>query len=65
MRAKSHVRFTPESGHVRCTNPCLLWANSGHRTASFNHFIGTSEKHGRHGKAERTGSPEIEHELEA
>jgi hypothetical protein len=25
------VRFTPESGHVRCTRPCLLWANSGHR----------------------------------
>src|SRR5262249_22764059 len=28
--AKGHVRFTPESGHVRCTSPCLLWANSGH-----------------------------------
>jgi len=25
--AKRHVRFTPESGHVRCTGPCLLWAN--------------------------------------
>src|SRR5262245_29946334 len=25
--AKSHVRFTPKSGHVRCTSPCLLWAN--------------------------------------
>ena len=25
-----HVRFTPESGHVRCTSLCLLWANSGH-----------------------------------
>jgi hypothetical protein len=24
------VRFTPESGHVQCTRPCLLWANSGH-----------------------------------
>src|SRR5262249_40958998 len=20
---------TPESGHVQCTTPCLLWANSG------------------------------------
>ncbi len=28
--AKSHVRFTPESGHVQCTGPCLLSANSGH-----------------------------------
>src|SRR5262245_39113522 len=25
------VRFTPESGHVRCNGSCLLWANSGHR----------------------------------
>ena len=24
------VRFTPNSGHVRCTRPCLLCANSGH-----------------------------------
>ena len=29
--AKSHVRFTPKSGHVRCTRRCLLCANSGHR----------------------------------
>jgi hypothetical protein len=24
-----HVRFTPESGHVQCINPCPLWAKSG------------------------------------
>jgi hypothetical protein len=28
--AKSHVCFTPESGHVQCTSSCLLWARSGH-----------------------------------
>src|SRR5215471_10840779 len=28
--ARGHVCFTPESGHVQCTSPCLLWANSGH-----------------------------------
>jgi hypothetical protein len=28
--AKSHVRFAPESGHVRCTSSCLLCAKSGH-----------------------------------
>jgi hypothetical protein len=28
--AKSNVRFAPESGHVRCTSLCLLWAKSGH-----------------------------------
>jgi hypothetical protein len=27
---RNDVRFTPESGHVRCTSACLLWANSGH-----------------------------------
>jgi hypothetical protein len=25
-----NVRFTPESGHVRCNEGCPLWANSGH-----------------------------------
>jgi hypothetical protein len=29
--AKSHVRFTLKSGHVRCNLECPLWANSGHR----------------------------------
>ena len=28
--AKDHVRFTPESGHVRCTSSCPLCAKSGH-----------------------------------
>ena len=28
--ANGHVRFTLNSGHVRCTGSCLLWANSGH-----------------------------------
>ena len=28
--AKGHVRFTPESGHVRCKQECPLCANSGH-----------------------------------
>jgi hypothetical protein len=29
-RAQGNVCFTPESGHVRCNDECLLWANSGH-----------------------------------
>ena len=29
-KAKGHVRFTPNSGHVQCTSPCLLCAISGH-----------------------------------
>jgi hypothetical protein len=28
--AKGHVRFTPESGHVRCNQRCPLWTKSGH-----------------------------------
>ena len=28
--ARAHVRFTPESGHVRCNSLCPLWAKSGH-----------------------------------
>src|SRR5262249_17968915 len=28
--AKRHVRFTPESGHMRCSSRCPLWAKSGH-----------------------------------
>ena len=27
---KGHVRFTPESGHVRRNYECPLWAKSGH-----------------------------------
>ena len=32
--AKSHVRFTPESGHVQCTHACPLSAKSGHSNRS-------------------------------
>jgi hypothetical protein len=30
----SDVRFTPESGHMRCNQGCPLWANSGHQSYS-------------------------------
>ena len=29
--AKGQVRIAPESGRVRCTSSCPLWANSGRR----------------------------------
>src|SRR4029453_13848484 len=32
--ASTHVRFAPESGHVQCKSPCLLWAISGHGVPS-------------------------------
>src|SRR5262249_52558858 len=28
--AQGHVCLAPESGHVRCTSACRLWAKSGH-----------------------------------
>jgi hypothetical protein len=33
------VRFTPESGHVRCISSCPLRAISGHH-ALFDHLVG-------------------------
>ena len=35
--AKRYVRFTPKSGHVRCTSACPLSANSGHWLSRNNH----------------------------
>ena len=43
--ALRHVRFTPESGHVRRTSLCLLWAKNGHRL--LDHLL----------RGLRTGSP--------
>ena len=37
LRCDSHVRSTPESGHVRCKERCPLCANSGHRFGSLLH----------------------------
>ena len=30
LRCGSHVRLTPESGHMQCNNKCPLNAKSGH-----------------------------------
>jgi hypothetical protein len=34
----ANVRFTPESGHVRCNSVCPLCAKSGHRFKFFDHL---------------------------
>ena len=39
--AKRHVRFTPKSGHVRCTSRCPLSANSGHARCHSTVRLGT------------------------
>jgi hypothetical protein len=53
--ATSHVRFTPESGHVRCNYGCPLWPDSEpkiklpspedrrERIQMFQHFFSNSE----------------------
>ena len=36
------VRYYPNSGHVRCTSPCPLSANSGHRL--FDHLVSAANQ---------------------
>jgi len=39
------VCFTPESGHVRCTSPCLLWARADiHEQTFFTEFTCLAHK---------------------
>jgi hypothetical protein len=40
--AKRHVRFTLNSGHVRCKEGCPLSANSGHALTYINITVGTT-----------------------
>src|SRR5262249_35832527 len=66
--ARGHVCFTPESGHVRCNSPCLLWAKSGHEQSQqsnrlFDHLVGLCEQRLRNGEPDRPGSLEVEHQL--
>ena len=61
--AIGHVRFTPETGHVQCTSPCLLWANSGHHRL-FDHLVGASKQCWRHRKADVSRGLEIDEQRE-
>src|SRR5262249_17390858 len=64
--ALGHVCFTPESGHVQCSNACLLWANSRLMQCNnrlFDHFVGSHQQRWRNCKAERLGSLEVDHQL--
>src|SRR5262249_209104 len=64
---KSHVRFTPESGHVRCKGECPLWAKSDSCTAAkgwlFDHLVGAREQRRRHREAELLCRFEIDHQF--
>ena len=52
--AKGHVRFTPESGHVRCKQECPLSAKSGHRKI-FDRYSSHPKKRIRRGYIGRAG----------
>src|SRR5215475_11894042 len=65
--ANGHVCFTPESGHVRCKSPCLLWAKSGlmqrSKRSLFDHLFGARDQRRRHDEAGRLGGFEVDHKL--
>src|SRR5262245_52835522 len=56
--AKSDVRFTPKSGHVRCKNECPLRANSGH-CQLLDHLVGTGKHRRWYREAKCLGGFEI------
>ena len=58
--AHGDVRFTPESGHVQCTRPCPLCANSGHFARLLDQLIGACEQWQGYREAERLGSLEVD-----
>ena len=64
LRAKSHVRFTPESRHVRCTSRCPLGANSEHWPSLLDHFVGAGKQYRRHRDTKRPCSGDIDDEIE-
>jgi hypothetical protein len=60
LHPANDVRFTPESGHVRCSQGCPLWAISGHW-----HAIRSSRRRAlalpqAHVEAERLGRLQID-----
>ena len=52
--AIGHVRYAPESGHVRCNCGCPIWAKSGH-SQLFDHLVGAQHKTGGDGIVDRLG----------
>src|SRR5262249_55903169 len=59
----SNVRFTPESGHVRCKRECTPWARSGHWPL-FNHIVSPCYEHRRKLQPEGAGRANVNLEFE-
>src|SRR5262249_12072628 len=54
LRCHSDVRFTPESGHVRCSSPCQLWAQKTDiQSRLFDDLVGSGEQRRGYGETER------------
>jgi hypothetical protein len=64
-RCPTHVRFTPESGHVQRTRPCLLWANSGLTKALLDHVVGDRKQRGRDINGQGLSRLEIDNQFKA
>jgi hypothetical protein len=67
--AKRHVRFTPKSGHVRCTSACPLCAisdqSAAHQTTTlFDHIVGPDEQGRRDFETKRSGGSQVDHQIE-
>ena len=62
--AKGHVRFAPESGHVRCNSICPLWAKKRTSSDLFDHLVSAILDRLRHGNAECFGGLEIDIQLD-
>lgn len=48
----------PESGHLQCTGPRPLWANSGH-SGSIDYLVGAAEQRRGYGETEHPGGLRI------
>jgi hypothetical protein len=66
--ANGHVRFTPESGHVRCTSSMSALGqyrtNAVQQKGSLDHLVGPQQKRRRNGYPQRVSSSHVDHRFE-
>src|SRR5262249_14048642 len=63
------VRFTPESGQLKCSSRCPLWAKSGREQSQqsnrlFDHLVRGDQQVGRYGQAERLRGLQVDDQFE-
>src|SRR5262249_23320084 len=66
--AQAHVRFTPESGLMQCSNACPLWAKRGlmqcKKKGSLDHLVGPEQKRRRNGYSRGVSSSNVDHRFD-